>query len=76
MKEVVQIRKSERQGTHAPRNSSSRVINSGDVHSVAAEGEKGVTGEGMHGASLFISYDFLKEKRIMKMSIVGHPKLC
>lgn len=37
------------------------LINSGDVHSVAAEGEKGVTGEGMHGASLFISYDFLKE---------------
>lgn len=37
------------------------LINSGDVHAVEAEEKRGIIGEGLHGASLFISYDFLKE---------------
>ena len=36
-------------------------INSGDVHAVVHEERNRVIEEGLHGASLFISYDFLKE---------------
>lgn len=37
------------------------LINSGEVHAIVPEQKPVQLGEGLHGVSLFISYDFLKE---------------